>query len=218
MPLYDSIYMDEILTAQPYMFFQVPIGQAEQGGAGAAATTKNLLNTNLETQGHLPAPRIFSIQGVALMVNQFVSAVTTLDAANTFRTNPLLEDYKRILHYSRYELTVGSKQYIQVPTFLVPANYGAEGGSVYDDSVPTGGDVGGTTNAQIRGGWSHTGRHYKLVPRPITIAPQQQFKVELEFDTGGQALAVGGLNTCGNNALELRIWAILYGEQGREVA
>lgn len=217
-PLYDSVKLATALPTQPIQFFQVPLGQGEQGGSATAFATKNLLNTNLETQGHLPAPRLFSIQGVSMVMDQFSSALRTLNATNLFRTSEVLQDYIRIIHYSLFELTVGSKPYVQVPTFDIPANYGAEGGSIYDDATIGGEDPGGTTVAFMREAWSHTGRHHKLVPRAITIAPQQQFRVTLNFDTGGQALSVGGLNTAGDLLGDRRLWVVLHGEQGREVA
>jgi hypothetical protein len=213
-PLYDSIYLDESLPQSEVYFFVNPLGQAEAGGAGVAAANKNFLNTNMVAAGYLPAPRLFSIMGVSLTMSPFSSQNLLITSTRTFLPQNVLEDLRKIVHYSVFNLRVGNKDYLDVPTTQVPSNYGAAGGCVLDDSVVA---DGANSYAVMRQWWTTTGRHHTILPKPITIAPQQNFRCHLFWDTGGQAIALGGLNIPGDLASERRVWCVLHGEEAREV-
>lgn len=210
-PLYDALTLPGGATAlpgSPVYWFTQPIGNAELNGSAS----KTPLHTNMETGGQLSNPRLFTIMGISITVSAFTSGDLAI-GSNTFIPIHLLEDLKRIYYYSAFNLRVGAKDYIDTPTINIPSNYGAEGASIYDDSVA----VEVAAAAVLRDYFSSTGRHHAIVKKPITIAPQQTFRTSLYFDTGPDAFAVGGLNTPGNLSGTRRIWNFLHGEMGREV-
>jgi len=214
-PLYDSVYLDEVLPTNELYWFVAPLGQAEAGGAGAAANSKTFLQTNMVASGYLPAPRLFAIMGLSITMSPFTAANLLITSTNLFYPHVVLEDLKRIVHYSVFNLKVGNKDYVDVPTTQIPSNYGAAGGSVYDDSVVA---DGAASYVQMRQWWTTTGRHHTILPKALTIAPQQNFRAHIFWDTAGDAWALGGLNVPGNLAHERRLWCVLHGEEGREVA
>lgn len=166
-PIYDRQTIATSATTR-LNFFQDPGGKTE-------------LQTNVTVAGQLPAPKIFGITGQGL----------AFDGNTVLLTDDV--DLKLILWDGFYRLFIGSKDYLVLPIFMLPTNYGIDG---YAATTT------GTTDHKAN--W-HAGPMFSNRRAVLTISPQQEFHTELNFP------AAPTLTTARD------VWSILYGEFGREV-
>lgn len=165
-PIYDRQTIAAAATTTQLTFFEDAAG-------------KNKVATNIKGSGTLPAPKIFTVTGVAL----------ALDGNTPVATDEV--DQKLILWDSWFKLHIGSKEYLSVPTFMVPANYGIYGWK-------------STAAAEAGASWA-AGPSMSLTRAALTISPQQEYHTEINFPVAPTLTTARDL------------WSIIYGILGREV-
>lgn len=151
-PLYDSVRLAAAAVSR-VTFFAVPQGQP--GTAFAAAGNKTLADTNLTNAGILPAPQRFTVKALAFRVGASVT----------------VGDLKLIMDSSVFELTVGSKVFLQCPASYLTAGMGlwasGAGAAVGLDTV-------------LQNGIADP-RALRVLDQPIMIDQQQNFSVTLSW-------------------------------------
>ena len=168
-PLYDVVTLATTL-ATDNLFFAVPRGQ----------TGKTFRDTNIDTAGSLPSPKIFVILNLNINVSQ--------DGASSLANQ--VTDLNDILYQTAFNLFIGTKDYLNVPTYMLPSNYGIRanfGGAATDTSAYHGGPI------------------FRTERKPITIPPQQNFSANI------QPKGTVTLNATRD------VWCIMGGDFGREV-
>ena len=172
-PLYDEQLWEATTTSLP--FFQT----------GFAA--RDYRQTNLEQAGVLPVPKFFVMDALRVIFTENKAHIEKIVD---------LED----LMYGTFTKFVlgGLKDYLVLPTFLIPAGVGIVG----MDSQ------GGLTTGQqtiASPGVPSLSNRYILRQHVITIPPQQSFKVEMVAPA-----ALSGI-------VDTETWVVLEGDMAREV-
>jgi len=172
-PLYDEQALTS--TSIEVTFFQT-------GFAG-----RDFRQTNLETQGLLPVPKFFVIDGIRIVFTENKTHSTKIG------------DLEDIMYGSFFKFVLGGlKDYLVVPTFMVPSGVGIVGMS----------DQGANTAAATvlaTHGAPVLSNRYILRQHVITIPPQQSFKASINFPA-----VMGSLTST-------ETWVVLEGDLAREV-
>lgn len=172
-PLYDEQALTS--TSIEVTFFQT-------GFAG-----RDFRQTNLETQGLLPVPKFFVIDGIRI--------VFTENKTHSAK----IGDLEDIMYGSFFKFVLGGlKDYLVVPTFMIPSGVGIVGMS--DQGANTGAAVVLATH-----GAPVLSNRYILRQHVITIPPQQSFKATINFPAAMGSIA------------STETWVILEGDLAREV-
>lgn len=171
--IHQPLYDSSSITASGTIsFFQNPAG-------------RSTLNTNLSTAGQLSWPKRFSIRALRQVTSPGLTLFTSLAA---------------FLALADYRVTVGEKNYLQIPAFLLTAGTGLEAQFVTGAAAPTAPATGQT--------YGNLGRPeqrniYSLL-HSIYIPPVQNFTVVLNIASG---LTVTSFT----------LWLFLEGELLREI-
>lgn len=185
-------------------FFNFAIGDAVPGGM-AVAQVSTYLHTNMFTPNFLSSPKLFLVEGLRII------PITTLDQALTtvfdvsFNAGALaassvaMQTALQFAHGTCVTFRVGTKNYIECPTWMLPANTGIVGTAGLGLEGPAG-------SYQRIVALHTSGEDYALRQFPILIAPQQNFAVNLQAP---QPTAV----TLAANVI---VYAVLDGILGRE--
>lgn len=159
-------------------FFQLPVGQ---GG-------KTLADTNMETAGQLPNPKMFLVQSIEILffpggtANALPSTGALADAASQF-----LNDVYNVGKSGWLEFFIGSKPYLrEAPLNRFPPKTKIDGFSALATSLTAGAATQSRDNYAV---WS--GRPYQMNP-PILLKPTQNFNITLNWPA---AVALGAQDT-----------------------
>lgn len=208
-PLRQTLYDTEGIVSTTLLatFFANPLGQPTLNLAVNVVKTYRL--TNLETAGQLSSPKLYQIHGIrvhAFPINPTVS-IYDQDAA----------DISAVMFSSWFELYIGSKAYLDVPTWMVPSNlgYGTTVGAVHEAGAAIGGAPTEDRSTVVRA-FNTSGMHFRLKYNRIFIPPQQNFRCTINLP---ETLAGAGANAAEYAALSAgRLWQVVFeGLLGREV-
>jgi hypothetical protein len=172
-PLYDEQALTSATVEQT--FFQT-------GFAG-----RDFRQTNLETQGQLPVPKFFVIDGIRIVFTENKAKAAKID------------DLEDLMYGSFFKFILGGlKDYLVVPTFMVPSGVGIVG--MQDQGANTAAaEVLATHGAPV------LSNRYILRQHVITIPPQQSFKATISMPALLSSIA------------STETWVILEGDLAREV-
>jgi len=208
MPLYDALYVPE--TA-PGNTLGAVIGTGNIARFFVDVQGKTKLETNLQASGVLPSQN--SYEARALRVVASPVRERRLEEGGTFG----VEFLEALIYNSVTTLLVGEKVMIEMPTFWFPAGAGV--------SLAAG------------NGWPDPTATFRFA-EPVTIEPQQNFRVEMQFPLGVTNVKIpsGPVTTTTSGTPEtttttlaeakasladvpgpLRIWVILDGYLTRDV-
>lgn len=187
-PLYSVYLFDAALVPSEALFFQYAVGNTVASNLAAPGTASEI-HTNMLATGALPSPKIFLCTGIRIVpVELTTGLITPIDdtagttSAITFTGNDsnLLEDLMRIIYGSVTRFFVGTKVYLEQPTFNNPANTGIWG--VSDSQLQVGATPSGDSMERQRYQTFHSvGRYFAFDRYPILIPSQQNFDVKLKF-------------------------------------
>ena len=132
-----------------------------------AAKTERDIFPQLTTGGQLSAPKLAVVYGHRVIFSENVAIDTNI-----------LPDLKLLLYNSFYRFHVGIKDYLVVPTFMVPGGVGIAGFAGVD---------GAAALAQFQTATSgvpafHS--HMSVEKRKVAIPPQQQFFSDVNVSVG----------------------------------
>lgn len=148
---------------------------------------RDFRQTNLETQGLLPVPKFFVIDGIRIVFTENKTHSTKIG------------DLEDIMYGSFFKFVLGGlKDYLTVPTFMIPAGVGIVGMS----------DQGGNTDAATVlavPGAPVLANRFILRQHVITIPPQQSFKATITMPALLGSIA------------STETWVIIEGDLAREV-
>jgi hypothetical protein len=217
-PLFSACRLPGAVPAET-LFYNYPLGGTVSGAGGTATR----LHTNMEQANVLGTPKVFEIHGIRLVISELngdadsyttpteQEGMATANAIGGFVTGasniPLVSDAMRIVYASYYNLFIGSKSYLDVPSFLLPGNTGIQG-SFAASLSPIGGPASVATALFYSESTAHTvGLYYSIRRHPIQIPPQQSFFAAIRFP----------LATRPTLDLQHCIWSVWDGSLGREV-
>lgn len=175
--LYDSnIYAAAGQTT--LTFFSLPIGQ----GVGFNGGTKTLMDTNMDTQGAMPANQEFLAEGVEVLFWPTRPAVVTnLPAVfGTQAVAQIANDVYAFYNSGYLKFFIGSKDYLrEAPLVKFPpsSNYGLD--AAVSDIAPNGAGTGVMQSRIVYA--SARGKPYYL-RSPIRLVSNQNFNVTLNWD------------------------------------
>ena len=178
-------------------FFARPRGQA-----AVAGNIKTTRDTNMDVAGQLPNPRVMTVTGIRVVISQISSDAAAAPAITYPTMSTALAAFRAIAGETIFKFFVGTKNYLTVPTVLVPGNVGVSltGQSVAEAGVTEASD------------WAYTfflqGDYFSLMPTRVKIPSLQGFGASVEFPrTAQNAVAAAGN----------KVTVILDGIQGREI-
>jgi hypothetical protein len=199
MPLYDALYV-----AEPGSTTTVPTDLGTAIGTGNIARffvdvqNKTRLDTNLQASGVLPSQNSYEARALRVVA----SPVTKAKKEDTHG----VEFLEALIYNSVTTLLVGEKVMIEMPTFWFPAGAGV--------SVAAG------------NGWPDPTATFRFA-EPVTIEPQQNFRVEMQFPLGVKNVKIPPFQVITTPATTpttlaevpgpFRIWVILDGYLTRDV-
>lgn len=163
------------------LFFQTPIGQGLSASPGNANNPKALTDTNMQSQGQLPAPQGFWISSAELDVQPGSSATANTFALQIPKNNVAAQaatvqagahDVNAIYSTGSFVLTIGQKPYLQeAPLLRFPPKCRFE----YDCAIGFDSDAAAVLVAEkMKAG----GRPYVLDPG-LALMTSQTFNVTL---------------------------------------
>ncbi len=210
-PLYSmAVINDAAMTAQrETFFFRYSVGQPISGPAGAAAAVAStIINTNMETAGFIASPKVFLTTGVRMVFSNLTAVLTDALEVGTAGGSEeaaasMVTDFLELTYGTYFRFFVGTKDYLTVPTFMVPGNVGVGGLSAVSLS---GIAAQGPDFSQVNA-FNTAGRYFGLGEHRILIPSQQNFFTSI---VAPQAVPP-------TIASELAVFSILDGFFGREV-
>lgn len=171
-PLYDNAVISST-TVGAVRLFNEPVG----------SNSKTILDTNMSLPSSLPTPRVFDILGFELRINQGLTTRSAgLPAAEdlTNQSPNFFNGMKGILFGSWLRMRVGTKDYVEAPSFLLPSN------NRIDGSVIGGPAVNATFANGLRVIFGQSiGMSWSIANRPIRLIPNQTFGANLNVETAG---------------------------------
>jgi hypothetical protein len=192
-PLYSTFYLDAASAPREMNFFQYAVGNKVATNSSAlASSVASKVETNLDQAGALSTPKMFLVQGYRVILSQSPMLAgeedgewTTEDTAGAgagkgLAGYGLLSDLKNLMYTSYFKFHVGSKDYFEGPTWMVPGNVGIEG-QLNPFGIQTIPQSAGTAKfVQAGGAALHgIGRYFGLGQYPILIPPQQSFNASI---------------------------------------
>jgi hypothetical protein len=178
-PIYDKVQFTAAGSSKLTWFAQAI------GSAGV-----NELTTNMDTPNQFPNPKIAVILGMRLHATQLVGdGVITVAAQYT--------DLLKLFYSYWINLFIGAKSYLKIPAFYLSSGLGVQGS--FGAAV--------TDQAAMNLGWPTFHSYWKCDRHPITIPPQQNFRVE----------ANQGADFPSDLSAARNVWCILETDFGREV-
>lgn len=198
-PIIHPLFDTEAITtgAGTYTYFARPIGQAAVSG-----NQKTLRDTNMRVASQLPQPQVQVVSGLRVMVSQVIGDTT---ASPSLNINPTVSSYlatiRAILWESTLRFFVGQKEYLNVPTMLVPGNVGISALGHAQSETTTAAETDWTYSLFSRGDY------YSILDARIKLPPLQSFGAEIIFPVASKNTIAAGI----------KVTVCLDGLQGREV-
>lgn len=186
-------------------YFARPIGTQ-----AVAGFTKTRRDTNLESSNGLPRPRVMVITGFRVIPSQIQGDAQSAAVV----TMPGVLAYARalrcLLYETIFEFWVGTKNYVKVPTFMVPGNCGVD---IVGISQKEGA---GVTEAQYAHSLFPRGQYFSLGNARIKLPSQQSISAFIRFPRQAVTSAFGAAAAFnGVNGLKVSVFA--DGILGREI-
>jgi len=178
-PLFSAIALDGTTIPSEVTAFNYNVGGTVSGAGGGAVTPATIFHTNLEQGNTLSAPKVFTCYAVRTFLSPLdytANAPTLADPSNaTARSNDDALDDALILYYSTVlTVSVGPKDYVRSPLFLVPGNESFAG------IAHAHGQAGAAATQQYRlSSPGSVGKLWTLNTYPFVISPQQTFNAVL---------------------------------------
>lgn len=175
-PLYDTLTYPAA-GSTTLTFFQNPIGQ----------NGKTKEDTNLESAGQLPAPKYFLIESIELRFFPGVLPVTSVATPAAAADGPsfFTDDTYTFQKAGYLELFIGSKAYLDDgPMGKFPPK------TKLETEFATSTDAGASAFTIQMDYAALCGRPYFIDPQ-ITLIPNQNFSITLNWPNGAQALPSG---------------------------
>lgn len=197
-PIYDTEAINAL--SGEFNYFQRPLGQA-----AIAGFSKTLRDTNLRTAGQLPRPQVFVITGIRVIPSLVSGDASASPAPVIPDFSDFLSTLKAIVHESILTLRIGTKDYLQVPTFRVPANVGVDAVG-WAQRTATAGEA--AENDVYYSLWPE-GEYFSTLPGRLRLPSLQGFNASISFPRAAvnSTLVSGGL----------KVTVALDGIHGREV-
>ncbi|MFG0317540.1 MAG: hypothetical protein ACF8XB_09715 [Planctomycetota bacterium JB042] len=175
-PLYDNAVITSTSVGAVRLFHE-PIG----------TNSKTILDTNMGLPSSLPTPRVFDILGFELRISQGLttrSAGIAAAESQSNQTSQFFNGMKGILFGSWMQMRVGTKDYVEAPSFLLPSNQRIGG------NVVGGPAVNGTFANGLREIFAQSiGMTWSIANRPIRLIPNQTFGATINIPTAGVVAA-----------------------------
>jgi hypothetical protein len=144
------------------------------------ATRATVDLSNMEVSGQLAAPKAFLIRGIGLYLKQRPESVNAVAAGNL--QTGAFNNICQLTNTGVLSLTVGSKNYMQIPLYMIPTPGGPFGFMQVSNIL-----IGGATASVGTNGWPHAKSFYTLT-KPLLIAPQINFRVDCLWPAGAVTL------------------------------
>ncbi len=215
-PLYSMVVIDNAVAIPNItQAFKYAEGGTIAGLAAAAGTVTGAtkLNTNMETPGFIASPKVFLITGVRFYISPLNSILDEpLEIATDSSTQtPVaghITDFLEVLYGTTFTLRVGNKDYLTVPSWMVPANVGTKG--IVAVALST--DNAGTDGPEqtVLSSYCTSGQYFSMGEHRILIPSQQNFHTTLGAPQATSPTVAGAV-------LEMAVYHILDGVLGREV-
>ncbi len=173
--------------ATSFSFFQLPQGQGISTAQGNAANPKGLADTNMESAGQLPSPKMFLATSIEVVffpgsvatantytpqvVNSFIAVPTAAQAPIALGA---LNDLNAVLQGGFLNFFIGSKSYLtEAQLVRFPPKTCLSADLAVASNSATTGAIGAAMGKAV-------GRPYYLDP-PVLLPPNQNFNVSLNF-------------------------------------
>jgi hypothetical protein len=199
-PIYDAFFVPEPDKTPPGTF-QSAMTDPRVIRFFVDVQNKTKLETNLQASGVLPSLNTFEARALRVVVSNLRFTSSTYDSGaikSNLNESEILAD---LIYNSVTSLIVGEKIMIEMPTFWFPAGAGVSPGfpTVSNHGEPD-------PMATFR------------FAEPVSIEPQQNFRVEMLFPRGvpGQGQDPDATKLAGVKG-PLRIWVVLDGYLTRDV-
>jgi hypothetical protein len=161
---------------------------------------KTKLETNLQASGVLPSLNTFEARAMRVVVSPFVPEAKrpTGQPATSLMDNILAD----LIYSSVTTLLVGEKVMIEMPTFYFPSGAGVSPGA---QNVPSHGEPDPMATFRFS--------------EPVTIEPNQNFRVEMMFPHGVPGQVADPTKNVGLAGVQgpFRLWVVLDGYLTRDV-
>lgn len=195
-PIYDAFFVPEGAT------FQSKLTDPRMIRFFVDVQNKTRLETNLQASGVLPSLNSFEARAMRVVVSSLVGIPRDLQEVNEAG---FLSDF---IYSSVTTLLVGEKVMIEMPTYFFPSGAGVTQGGGFEQ-------VGGIVYNHGQPDPMSTFRFAE----PVTIEPQQNFRVEISFPQGipGQTAASSQPTGLAGVKGPMRIWVVLDGYLTRDV-
>lgn len=159
---------------------------------------KTRLETNLQASGTLPSLNSYEIRAMRVVVSPVLRPGPPRKEEHSRETDNVLAD---LIYNSVTSLLVGEKTMIEMPTYYFPAGAGVSPGN---QSLPSHGEPDPMATFRFS--------------EPVAVAPNQNFRVEIQFPQGvPTTTGTGGPLRLGNAPGPLRLWVVLDGYLTRDV-
>lgn len=190
-PLYSSVGVNNAALPSEITFFGYKQGDNVPGAGNFSGVRSTPFHTNMRLGGQLPRPQLFICEGVRFYV-PMIAATTTANTPELvdagFSTtdesvSQLLDSLVLLTYSSWFTLTLGDRQYVDHPLWMLPSNVGFGGiaSLAYDDAAAA--DEGHLDLTLV----NTQGALFKMFPfdtidgvrGPILLAEGQQLKATL---------------------------------------
>jgi hypothetical protein len=179
--LYSSVSLANAALPSELNFFGYSKGQNVPGAGNFSAVPSTYFHTNMEGQGALPQPKVFTTTGIRVFMPITTSSGTNAPELSdpsfgaAAANNDALEDLLAIANSTVLRFTVGPKDYAHHPCFMFPANTGVAGLAALSQDNGTAATTGSLDTVIPH----MVGRYFGLPVYPVVIASQQTFRVTL---------------------------------------
>ena len=143
------------------------------------ATRATLNLGNMEIAGQLASPKAFFVRAIRVKIN--IPPFATTAAADANIQTGAINDMRLLLEFGVLQLTIGQKVYGQWLLWELPAGGGVVSAGVYPI-------------AQYGNNGLQDSRVVYTLSKPLFIAPQINFRVDLLWPAGAQTLVAGNPN------------------------
>jgi hypothetical protein len=168
-------------TGNQINFFQVPIGQ---GVASNGTGPKTLEDTNMQSAGQLPTPKLFLVESVHVHFLPNIAYSTTAQGAESY-----VNEVQSFVENGYLEFFIGSKPYLdEAPLGRFPPNTYTYGFSAL--AMQGTGNTAAVTTAMAVSYAVASGKPYTMEP-PIVLIPNQNFVVSLNWPNAARTFTAG---------------------------
>ena len=204
-PLYDAFVVPEPNGTTPTFASEMQRRDSRVLRFFVDVQNKTKLETNLQASGALPSMNSYEVRALRVVVSPLLrrkdqtGGPREAKEAHSHVTDNILAD---LIYNSVTSLLVGEKTMIEMPTYFFPSGAGVSPGT---QSLPSHGEPDPTATFRFS--------------EPVTIEPNQNFRVEIQFPQGIPISTSSGNNIVrlGDATGPMRLWVVLDGYLTRDV-